>query len=112
MSRFTSLPEFEKEIKRLARKYPTIISDIEDIKPILLDSPTGVGKNFTIMRVSGEVKVVKVRVHCESLRSRVVRLIYAFHGGRIEFVYIEVYMKGDKENENRERINNYLKNIL
>lgn len=109
MSTFSSLPEFEKEIKKLAKKYPTLNSDIEDIKPILLDSPTGIGKNFVIMKISGDIKIVKADIHCESLRSRTIRLIYAYHNDKIEFMFIEIYFKGDKENENRERIEEYLK---
>ncbi len=110
MSKFSELPEFEKELKKLSKKYPTLVSDIEDIKPILIANPTGIGKNFTIIKIYQEVKIVKVRVHCEALRARSVRLIYAYHQDTIEFMYIELYFKGDKENENRERIEEYLKN--
>jgi mRNA-degrading endonuclease RelE of RelBE toxin-antitoxin system len=109
MSTFSSLPEFDKELKKLSKKYPTLVSDIDDIKPILLDCPTGAGKNFIIVKISGDVKIIKVDVHCESLRSRSIRLIYAYHQDRIEFMYIEVYFKGDKENEDRARIEEYLK---
>lgn len=112
MSIFSQLPEFEKELKKLSRKYPSLKNDIEDIKPVLLVSPTGIGKNFTIVNITEEVKMVKVRIHCESLRSRSVRLIYAYHKNKIEFMYIEIYFKGDKENENRERIERYLKGVV
>jgi len=111
MSKFSTLPEFDKELKRLSKKYQTIVSDIEDLKPVLITCPTGIGKNFTIMKIVGDVQIVKVRVHCESLRSRVVRLIYAYHNDRIELMFIEVYFKGDKENEDRERIKEYLAGI-
>ncbi|MDO8183478.1 MAG: hypothetical protein Q7T49_00635 [bacterium] len=109
MTKFYQLPEFTKELKRLSKKYPSLIGDIEDLKPILLASPTGIGKNFTIINITGEVKIIKVRIHCESLRARTIRLIYAYHEDKIEFVYIELYFKGDKENEDRERIAKYLK---
>ena len=108
MAIFRVLPEFDKELKKLSKKYPTLPLDIEDIKPVLIDCPTGIGKNFTIIKIVDEVKIIKVRVHCESLRSRVVRLIYAYHPDRIEFMYLEIYFKGDKEDEDRERIKEYL----
>lgn len=108
MSRFCQLPEFEKEFKKLSKKYPTLSSDIEDIKPILLETQTGIGKNFTIISTTENIQIVKVRILCESLRSRAIRLIYAYHRDKIEFMYIEVYFKGDKENEDSERIKNYL----
>jgi len=111
MSTFSSLPEFDKELKKLSKKYPTLQSDIDDIKPILLLCPTGIGKNFIIVKVSGDVKVIKVDIHCESLRSRSIRLIYSYHRDRIEFMYLEVYFKGDKENEDRGRIEEYIDSI-
>lgn len=110
MSKFSSLPEFEKELKRLSKKYPTLTRDIEDIKPVLISSPTGIGKNFTIISATQEVKIVKVRIHCEALRARTIRLIYAYHKNTVEFMYIELYFKGDKANEDRERVAQYLKN--
>ena len=112
MSRFSQLPEFEKELKKLSKKYPTLANDIDDIKPVLISSPTGIGKNFTIIGTFQEVKIVKVRIHCESLRARTMRLIYAYRKDKIEFMYIELYFKGDKENEDKERIKQYLKVIL
>lgn len=108
MSTFSSIPLFDRELKKLSKKYPTLPLDIEDIKPVLIDCPTGIGKNFTIIKVSGDIKVIKVDVHCESLRSRSIRLIYAYHPDRIEFMYLELYFKGDKENEDRDRIKEYL----
>ncbi len=111
MATFRHVPEFEKELKKLSKKYPTLVSDIEDVKQILESNPTGVGKNFNIIATTEEVQVVKVRIHCESLRARTIRMIYAYHEGNIEFVYIEVYFKGDKENEDRERIKEYLEGL-
>lgn len=111
MAKFSALPEFEKELKRLSKKYPTIESDVEDIKAVLLDCPTGIGKNFTIIKVEADITIVKTKIHCESLRSRVVRLIYAYHKDKIEFMYLEIYFKGDKENEDRERIGKYLDSL-
>ena len=84
--------------------------DVDDVKQIMESNPTGIGKNFTIIATSETVKIVKVRLHCESLRARVVRLIYAYHEKGIRFMYIEIYYKGDKESENRERITQYLAN--
>lgn len=109
MSKFYQLPEFEKELKKLSKRYPSLIRDIEDVKQVLADSPTGIGKNFTIIRTTRDVKIVKVRIHCESLRARRARMIYAYHRDRVEFMYIELYFKGDKESEDRERIREYLK---
>jgi hypothetical protein len=111
MNKFHQLPEFEKEVKKLSRKYPSIRDDIEDIKPILLTSPTGIGKNFTIITTVADIRIVKVRIHCESLRSRSIRLIYAYRGDKIDFIFIELYFKGDKVNEDHDRIAQYLRSL-
>jgi mRNA-degrading endonuclease RelE of RelBE toxin-antitoxin system len=111
MNQFSKLPEFERELKKLSKKYPSLISDIEDIKQILDTYPTGIGKNFIVIKSIENVKIVKVKVQCESLRSRTIRLIYAYHDNIVTFVFIELYFKGKKENENKERIEKYLKMI-
>ena len=110
MSNFIQSPEFERELKKLSKKYPSLESDIEDIKPVLLSQPCGIGKNFTIIYSSEKVKIVKVRIHCESLAKRTIRLIYSYREGQMKFIFIELYFKGDKEKEDRERIIKYLKN--
>lgn len=91
MNNFSSLPEFKKELKKLSKKYPSLMYDIGDIRPILLSCPTGIGKNFTIIHSSEDIKIVKVRIHCESLRKRTIRLIYSYKESKFEFLYIEVY---------------------
>lgn len=109
MSDFSRLPEFDKELRKLSKKYSSLVSDIEDIKPILLSCPTGIGKNFTVIHSSEDIKIVKVRIHCESLRARTIRLIYTYQENKIKFIYIEVYFKGNNVNEDRKRIKQYLK---
>jgi RecB family endonuclease NucS len=111
MSIFHQLPEFESELKRLSKKYPSLESDIQNIKQVLLNAPTGIGKNFTIIKTSENTKIIKARILCRSLRARTIRVIYAYQADRIEFMYIEVYFKGDKENEDRGRIEEYLKSL-
>lgn len=108
MIRFYKLPEFDKELKKLSKKYPSLEKDLEDIKPILSESPTGIGKNFTIIKFLNKIKIVKARIHCESLKARSIRLVYAFHEDKMEFIYIELYFKGNKENEDKGRIEDYL----
>lgn len=111
MSRFSQLPEFEKELKRLSKKFRTLRQDLDELEGVLRSLPTGGGKNFTIIHHSENVKLVKVRLACQSLRDRSMRVIYAYHNETITFVYIEIHFKGEKENEDRERIKEYLKSI-
>ena len=106
---FSNITEFEKEFGRLFKKYRTLDEDLEKFRKILLVSPTGVGKNFVVIHSSKSLKIVKARMACRALRDRSLRIIYACfeQNSRIEF--IELYFKGDKENEDRGRIKEYLK---
>lgn len=109
MSHFSLLPEFEKNFERLAKKYPSLDRDLIDFENVLRILPTGSGKNFTIIYSTKEIKIVKARLACKSLRNRSMRVIYAYHDDTVTFVYIEIYFKGDKESEDRECIREYLK---
>jgi mRNA-degrading endonuclease RelE of RelBE toxin-antitoxin system len=111
MNPFSRLPEFEKEFQRLADKYRSLPKDLARLEGILVRSPTGVGANFTILYRSPTVSVVKMRLSCESLRKRALRLIYAYREDTKTVTFIELYYKGSKENEDRDRIKAYLKEV-
>ena len=111
MSHFNQLPDFEKELEKLSKKYSSLYDDLNKFEKLLEVNATGIGKNFTIIHHAPKVKIVKARLACKSLRDRSIRIVYAFHGDSITFVYIEMYFKGDKDNEDRERIKEYLKNL-
>jgi len=60
------------------------------------------------------IKIYKLKKFaCKSLKGRGVksgiRVIYAYHITSSKIEFIEIYFKGEKENENRERIKEYLK---
>jgi len=108
MIRSKQLPEFAREFKRLHKRYRSLAKDLRDFETIINTYPTGVGVNFVTIYNDEAVTIVKARLACASLRNRSLRIIYAYHGDRVEFVYIELYFKGDKANEDRVRIDDYL----
>lgn len=109
MSHFNQLPEFEKELTKLSRKYPSLLGDLKKLERLIEINPTGMGTNFVIIHDSETVKVVKTRLACKSLKNRSIRIVYAYHLKTVTFMYIEIYFKGNKENEDKERITQYLK---
>jgi len=111
MSHFKRLPEFEKEFLKLSKKYPSLADDLKKLERLITLNPVGLGTNFVTIHHSDEVKIVKTRLACKSLRNRSIRIIYAYHQNILTFVHIEIYFKGDKENEDRARIADYLKNV-
>ncbi len=108
MSHFDRLPEFNRECKKLSKKYRSLEKDLSNFEDVLNILPTGSGKNFTIIHVDEQIKIVKARLACKSLRDRSMRIIYAYHEQTVTFVYIEIYFKGNKEHEDRKRIDEYL----
>ena len=109
MKNFDSLPEFRRELKKLSRKYGTLDDDLETFKKVLSTYPTGSGNSFAVIHSSEVIKIVKARMACRSLRGRFLRVIYAYLEREEKVEFIEIYYKGDKENEDQNRIREYLK---
>ena len=109
MNHSSQLPEFEKEFKNLFKKYGSLMEDFQKFERYIFENPTGEGKNFVIIYSDEKIKIVKTRLSCESLRGRSMRIIYSYKEDILTFMYIEIYFKGDKENEDRGRIKEYLK---
>lgn len=109
MKNFNLLPEFRRELRKLSRKYGTLDSDLETFKQVLLSSPIGFGKNFSVIYSTEVIKMVKARIACRSLRGKSLRVIYAYLEREERVEFIEIYHKGNKENEDRNRIKEYLK---
>jgi len=107
---FDELSEFKKEFKRLFKKYKTLVDDFEKLKKVILVTPAGIGKNFIVIHSSSSLKIIKARMACRALRDRSLRIIYAYFEQNAQIEFIELYYKGDKENEDREKIEEYLKN--
>ena len=108
---FNELPEFAKEFKRMIKKYKSLPDDMEEFKHVLTVEPLGNSKHFTIITNNDRCSVVKARLFCRYLKGSSLRIIYAFHCNNLRVDFIEIYFKGDKENENRERIKAYLNNF-
>ena len=107
---FNELPEFFKEFKRLAKKYKSLFEDLEEFKRIVDVVPLGNSKHFNVLTKNEQCSIIKARLFCRYLKGSSLRIIYAFHNQSCKVDFIEIYFKGDKENEDRERIKEYLKN--
>ena len=113
------LPEFEKDLRRLLRRFKTLEDDLrifiqtelvlyhrlkKDNKGVFEISDLGI-------QTSRIFKAKKFA--CRSLKGKGVqsgiRVIYAYYQGEDRIELIEIYYKGDKENEDRARILNHYK---
>jgi mRNA-degrading endonuclease RelE of RelBE toxin-antitoxin system len=108
------LPEFERDLKKLLKRFRTLEEDLAT----LLTAEVALYHKFEIdnkgiFRIPGlpftDPEIYKVRKFaCKTLKGRGansgLRLIYAFFREEDRVELIEIYFKGDKENEDRARI--------
>lgn len=112
---FNSLSEFDKDLKQLLKKYRTLNEDLEEVKIILKKKPDERPPfSFRIDNLGLETCVIKVKkIACKALKGRGVksglRLIYAHFQEEKKIIFIELYHKNDKENEDKQRILNKFK---
>lgn len=108
MMNFDELDEFSKEFKRLAKKYLSLPDDLEDFKKVVTVAPIGSGKHFNAITRNERLCIIKARFFCRYLRGASLRIIYAYHVHESKVVFLEIYFKGNKPNEDRERIKQYV----
>ena len=111
MINYETLIVFDKEFKKLFKKYRSLDKDLGLFKETLNINPTGQSNNSQIIHDGGDVKIVKSRLFCRYLKGSTLRIIYAFHKTSNKICFIEIYFKGNKENEDRSRIKEYLRDF-
>ncbi len=106
---FSESDEFKREYKKLAKKYSTLEQDLEVVKKAIKATPVGNGsKHWIILKQNTEEKyIIKMRMMCRAVKGSQFRLIYYYDGQIVEVLFIEIYFKGNKEKEDRERIEEY-----
>lgn len=117
--KYQKTAEFSKDLKKLSKKFITLEEDLETAKinAIELFHVKDVN-NLSVFLIPGfsfeKVKIFKLKkFSCKALKGRGVksgiRVIYAFYPGELLIDFIEMYYKADQVNEDKERINSYLK---
>ena len=112
---FDELVEFKKDFKNLSKKYRTLSDDLDVVKQVLQVTPQEKPPfSFRIDNLGVETCIIKVKkIACKALKGRGVnsglRLIYAHFEEEQKIIFIELYHKNDKENEDKQRILNNFK---
>jgi mRNA-degrading endonuclease RelE of RelBE toxin-antitoxin system len=114
------LPEFEKDLEKLSKKrFRTLPDDLEIFINTQLNS-------FHKQKIDnqGTVRIADLGIEyplifkarkfaCRAIKGKGaksgIRVIYAYYEDKDIIELIEIYYKGDKENEDRERIKSYYK---
>lgn len=108
------LPEFERDIKKLIKRFRSLEDDLENFIKFELRLFHKLDiDNRGVVEISGlgirGPRIFKARKFaCRALKGKGaqsgIRVIYAYFEERDRVELIEIYFKGDKENEDRERI--------
>lgn len=107
---FDELPEFKRDLKSLLKKYRSLTDDLEVVKKVLEIFPDERPPfSFRIDKLGSTTCIIKVKkVACKALKGKGansgLRLIYALFKDESRIVFIELYHKNNKENEDRQRI--------
>jgi len=111
------LPEFDKDMRRLLKRFKPLEDDLKIFIKNELNLYHKIGiDNKGVFQVPG-LKIESPKIYkakkfaCRSLKGRGVqsgiRVIYTYSEEQDKIELIELYYKDDKENEDRERISKY-----
>jgi len=118
---YRKIAEFEKDFKKIKKRFASIDSDFENMKKYVLEMyyvknvPT-----TAIVEIEGfcgnEYTSNKIRkFSCKAMKGKGsqsgIRVIYVYESITQEITFIELYFKGDKPNEDRVRLKNFLKGL-
>ena len=120
---FKQAPEFEKELKALGKRWPSLPKDLkiaeQFIETLYVDQDfvnrAAYRKNYfnnkraTILSYSEKCETVKMRLDCASLGKKdSVHLVFVFIYSAEQILFIELFSKTDKEREDTVRMRKYL----
>ena len=119
---YNETAEFARDFKKLLKKFSSLNDDMEIVKKFRIElfhiQKIDNGSIFEIEFAGNNEKLKFFKIkkfQCKALKGRGsksgIRVIYAFHRQSCKIDFIEIYFKGEKENEDRERIKDYLKNF-
>ena len=118
---YNTLPVFDKDFKKLKKKYNSLDEDFENMKLDVLEVyhlkniPTP-----AVVKIEGfcsdKYDSMKVRkFSCMAMKGKGsasgIRVIYVFEEDGCKVTFVEMYYKGDKENEDRERPKAFLSSL-
>ena len=118
---YKSTEEFQRDLKTLLKKFPSLHEDLEIAKTFSIElfHLQNINKQaiFLIPNFcTEELKICKLKKFaCKALKGRGVksgiRITYAFYVKNKSVDFIEIYFKGEKEMEDKERIKEYLASL-
>lgn len=116
---YNETEEFKRDFKKRLKKFSSLKEDLNTNKRYrieLFHCKEVDSKSIFEIQGAGntdELKFFKVKkFQCKSLKGRGaksgIRVIYAYFPIEQKIVFLEIYFKGDQENENRQRIVDFI----
>ncbi len=109
--RYSFTDRCKRDLKKLSKRYRSLGEDIKRFCDLLEMVDFQKNKKFAILHSIKNILIVKGRLFCRTLKGDTLRAIFSYDTINKSVVHIEIYFKGDKENEDKERIKNFLKNL-
>jgi len=111
-------PSFDRDFKKLLKRFRTLESDFKTLKTYAIEPFHHLEAKISgILQIEGfcgeKFKSYKVRKFaCRALKGRGsntgLRVIYVHHPETQIITFIEIYFKGDQENEDRARLQRFI----
>ena len=122
---FSETAEFQKDVKRVAKKWRSIPGDIDASKVYIsplyekLDKDVSVelyrqaffsGKRAAVLLAGEDFEIIKMRLDCESLGTNSkIRIIFVAVKTEDTIEFVELYAKNEKDREDKKRFAQYVK---
>lgn len=107
---FKETPEFSDELKHLKKKYKTLDADLLVLKKTLSTNPVDTSSKHSHILThhpASDIYICKVRMMCRYVKGAQFRVTYGYKKETIEILFIELYYKGNKANEDKQRYKEY-----
>jgi len=117
--KITHVLEFEKDLKKLLKRFSSLEVDLQTFIKVAMNlfHKQKIDSNAIFHISDLGIKLPKIykakKFACRALKGKGaqsgIRMIYAYHEEEDWIEFIEIYYKGDKVSEDRERIAKYYK---
>ena len=121
MIKYQHISEFDKDFKQLLKRFKSLETDFEYMKKYTIETFYEKGEPTTaFVPIEGfcdeNYTSNKVRkFSCRALKGRGaasgIRVIFVWEEEKRLITFIEIYFKGDKANENRDRLREFISTI-
>ena len=110
---FSGLGKYRREHRKLARKYKTLPEDMRNFRYVISSEIPVNTKRFTVLKENEICQIIKARLACKQFKndSSVLRVVFARHKQVDKIEFIEIYSKGDKNREDKDRISAFLRDL-